>query len=117
MSKRPKPSRQPRDAADASSRGLRREAFPALRAFSRGYLHEDFTEIHGSIRQAAAAFREDASAEERNRLMDELERLAEILASKPARLLRQFIVEDLGSGWAPKSREEILELLGALRDR
>jgi len=116
MSKRPKPS-PPRDAADPSSRGLRREAFPALRAFARGYLHEDFTEVHGSIRQAAAAFRDDASADERDRLVDELERLAEILASRPARLLRQFVVEELGSGWTPKSRDEILELLGALRDR
>ena len=116
MSKRPKPSRR-RDAAAPSSRGLRREAFPALSAFARGYLHQDFTEVHGSIRHAAAAFRDDASAGERDRLVDELERLAEILASKPARLLRRFIVEELGSGWAPTSREEIVELLGALRDR
>jgi hypothetical protein len=115
MSKRPRS--RPGGAADAAGRGLRREAFPAIRAFARGYLHEDFPEVHGSIRQAAAAFRDDASADERERLVDELERLAEILASKPARLLRQFIVEDLGSGWAPKSREELLELLGALRER
>ena len=117
MSKRPRSSRQPRGEGSAASRGLRREAFPALRSFSRGYLHEDFTEVHGTIRQAAAAFRDDASADERERLAEELERLAEILASTPARLLRHFIVEELGSGWAPRSRDEILELLGALRDR
>jgi len=116
MTKRPK-ARRPGAEAAPLSRGLHREAFPALRAFLRGYLHEDFSEVHGSVRQAATAFRDDASASELDRVVDELERLAEILASQPVRLLRQFVSEDLGSGWAPKSREEVLDLLGALRER
>ena len=30
------------------AKGLRREAFPALRAFLRGYLHQDYPEVHGT---------------------------------------------------------------------
>ena len=42
--------------SQAAGAGLRREAFPALTAFAKGYLHEDFPEVHGSARDAAAAF-------------------------------------------------------------
>ena len=41
---------------------IRREAFPSLAAFLRGYLHEDFLEEHGSLRGAVEAFCRDASA-------------------------------------------------------
>jgi len=114
MTKRPK-SRQPRAEAGASSRGLRRESFPALRAFLRGYLHQDFTTVHGSVRAAADAFRADASADERDQLVRELESLAGILTARKARALGDFISGEMGSGWMPKSREEVLELLEALR--
>jgi thermostable 8-oxoguanine DNA glycosylase len=97
-------------------RGLRRDAFPALRSFLRGYLHQDFEAVHGSLRAAADAFRADADADERDQLAQELESLAALVANLPARALRQFI-EDLGSGWVPKSREEIQELLTAIRAR
>ena len=100
----------------AKPRGLTRAAFPALRAFLRGYLHQDFEEVHGSLRAAADAFRSDASAAERERLTQELERLAALIADLPASPFRQFI-EDLGSGWMPASKEEIAELLEALRAR
>jgi len=114
MTKRPRPRRRDEDETGAP-RGLRRDAFPALRAFLRGYLHQDFPEVHGSLRDAAAAFRADASAAERDRLVGELESLADSFASRPARLLRQFVTEDLGSAWSPKSREEVAELLEVLR--
>ena len=114
MSKRAR-TRQPGGQDTTRVRGLRREAFPALRAFLRGYLHQDFTAVHGSIRAAAEAFRADASAEERDQLVRELESLADILTAHKVRALRDFISEEMGSGWMPKSREEIMELLGAIR--
>ena len=57
----------------------------------------------------------DASADERDQLVHELESLAEIVTATRARALRGFISEEMGGGWLPKSREEILELLDALR--
>jgi hypothetical protein len=103
-----------RREADSRLRGLTRDAFPALRAFLRGYLHQDFEEVHGSLRAAADAFRADASPEERARLAQELVSVEALVADLPTRLLRQFI-EDLGSGWMPRSRGDIVELLEAIR--
>ena len=53
----------PRGQDSVQAKGLRREAFPALRAFLRGYLHQDYAAVHGSMRAAADAFRADASAD------------------------------------------------------
>ena len=114
MTKRSRPSK-PQDDAAAAPRRLRREAFPALRGFLRGYLHQDFAAVHGSIRDAAAAFRAEASDAERDRLVQELESLAHLFASRPARLLHVFMTDELGSAWAPESRQQLTELLEALR--
>jgi hypothetical protein len=94
---------------------LRGDLFPALRAFLRGYLHQDFKAVHGSMRAAAEAFLADASADERDQLVRELESLMEIVSTRKTRSLRGFIADDMGSGWMPKSREEILELLESIR--
>jgi hypothetical protein len=105
-------TKRPRTQA---SRGTRGGAFPALRAFLRGYLHQDFAAVHGSVRAAAEAFLADASADERNQLVRELESLVEVVTGPKARALRAFIGDDMGSGWMPKSRDEIMELLEAIR--
>jgi hypothetical protein len=94
---------------------LRREAFPSLMAFLRGYLHEDFPEVHGSLRGAVAAFSKDASPAERQVLADELESLLGAMAGRPARELRRFVTAELGSRWEPASREELAELLELFR--
>jgi hypothetical protein len=94
---------------------LSRDAFPALKNFLRSYLHEDFPEVHGSVRAAAAAFCADASAEDRRQLAGELESLTNLLASRPARVLRRFVTDDLGSRWELKSRGELVELLALIR--
>ncbi len=89
--------------------------FPALRSFLRGYLHEDFPEVHGSAVAAATAFCADAGPDERRQLAHELEALVKLAASQPARDLQRFITRDLGSRWKPASRDEIVELLDAVR--
>jgi CdiI immunity protein len=96
-------------------RPLGREAFPTLTAFLRGYLHEDFPEVHGSVRSAATAFSQDASPEERRQLAQELESLLRAVADHPARELRRFVTAELGSRWEPISREELAELLELFR--
>jgi hypothetical protein len=96
-------------------RGLRGEVFPALKAFLKGYLHQDYAVVHGSVRAAAEAFRADASPDERDQLVRELESLSEIVTGHKGRALRGFMGGEMGSGWIPKSREEILELLEAIR--
>jgi thermostable 8-oxoguanine DNA glycosylase len=109
-------SKRPRREPGATPRGLSREAFPALRGFLRGYLHQDFERVYGSLRAAAEAFRADASETDREELIRELDTLATLAAAVPARALRQFI-EELGSGWMLTSKEEIRELLETIRAR
>jgi hypothetical protein len=96
-------------------RSLRGTDFPVLTSFARGYLHEDFPEAHGSAVAAAAAFSADANPEERRQLVQELEALARIAEGRSVRELRRFMTRDLGSRWEPKSRDEIVELLDAVR--
>ena len=105
--------RRPPRATNGAPPQLRGEAFPAVAGFFRGYLHEHFLEVHGSLGAAVAAFVEDASPGERQQLIEELEALAASLRGRPLREVRHFVTADLGSGWEPKSREleRLLELL------
>lgn len=111
-------TRPPRPAhrkATASVPHLRREEFPALSSFVRGYLHEDFSEVHGSVRAAAAAFCVDATEDERRQLAEELQALLRIAASRSIHDLRRFVTRDLGSRWEPASRDELADLLDLVR--
>jgi len=94
---------------------IRREAFPSLAAFLRGYLHEDFLEEHGSLRGAVEAFCRDASVDERRQLVAELEALLRTLHDHSPRELRRFVTVELGSRWEPGSREELAGLLELVR--
>jgi len=101
--------------ASASAPELRREAFPALSSFAKGYLHEDFPEVHGSARRALAAFCAEADPAERGQLAAELSSLVSAVAHRSTRDLRRFVTRELGSRWAPGSRDELVELLDLLR--
>jgi hypothetical protein len=106
--------RRRRDLAGESTATLRREAFPTPTAFVRGYLHEDFPAIHGSVR-AAAAFSRDASPDERRLLAQELELLLRATSAQPARELQRFVAAELGSRWEPGSRQDLVALLELFR--
>ena len=98
-----------------TKRAPRSSRFPVLTSLLRGYLHEDFPEVHGSVLAAIAAFCADASPEERRTLTRELEMLARWAAGRPTREVRSFVTKGLGSRWEPASRDEILEMLEAVR--
>ena len=51
------------------------ERYPTLRAFARGYLHEDFEAEHGTPRAALEAFLAAASPTQRRTLAREAARL------------------------------------------
>ena len=90
------------------------DEFPCLRAFVRGYLHEDFVEVHGSPLRAAAAFCADASAEEQQRFDREIEVLVDATEGRSPRVLRRFLTESLGGSWAPRSTDELRALRAAI---
>ena len=81
--------------------------YPALRAFCRGYLHEDLAVEHGSASGAARAFLADAAPPERQAVRHEWVRLRRAAAS-PRALGRALDV--LGAAWRPRTRADIADL-------
>lgn len=98
-----------------TKRALRSSRFPVFTSLVRGYLHEDFPQVHGSVLAAVAAFCADASPDERRQLVRELETLVKWGATRPTRDVQSFVTKELGSRWEPASRDEILEMLEAVR--
>ena len=109
------PSRAPRSNTERRPASLTAGKFPALAAFLKGYLHQDFPEEHGSVSAAVAAFCRDASAEERGRLAAELARLLAQAKALPSSVVGRFVTRDLGSAWSPGSTSELADILSARR--
>ncbi len=91
-----------------------RESWPALAAFLRGYLHEDYEAEYGSIEGAVAAFVADASADERRALAAEAARLGALADRAPLAALQDLITRALGGRWLPRSRADLDALLSAI---
>lgn len=111
-----------RGASPARSRGVtpnpdvELDSLPALQAFFRAYLHEDFPAEHGSAVAAASAFRRDASPAEREALAQEAAVLLDRLRGMRLAVLRAFVVRRLGGAWRPPSVRALSALLHQLRD-
>jgi CdiI immunity protein len=73
-------------------------AFPALRSFLRGYLHEDMAAESGSVGEAVRQFCEDADADERRAVADEWTRFVAQTRGWPLEAINQALTERLGSG-------------------
>jgi hypothetical protein len=81
-------------------------AFPGLREFFSGYLHEDFMDEYGSAALAARAFRGDASTEEAAQAREEWGRLRKVLAGRPMPEIH-VALQKLGGSWQPVDEEEM----------
>ena len=89
------------------------ERYPALRAFARGYLHEDFEAEHGTPRAALAAFLAAATPAERRALAREAARLDRRIAGWPVARVRELLRDELGCAWWPARASEVRALLEA----
>ena len=67
------------------------ERYPTLRAFARGYLHEDFEAEHGTPRAALEAFLAAATPAERRALAREAARLDRRIAGWPVARVRDLL--------------------------
>ena len=92
----------------------RPEDFPALRAFLRGYLGEDFPVLHGDEAGAAAAFLADASPAEKEELRREVRLFRQAVRGLPLRPLATLLSDGFGAAWAPGRRARVDALLDAL---
>ena len=93
---------------------VRRADYPALCDFLDGYLHQDFTVVHGNVAGAAMAYVDDANTTELAALEKELHRFLEVTAGMSADRVGDLITHELGGAWSPQSRIEIENLLAVL---
>jgi CdiI immunity protein len=91
--------------------------YKALPTFLRGYLHQDFRSEYASPDAAILAFCDESSAGEKRRLADELEHFLASTGQLPFDRLREILCRELGSGWHPADRSQLVNLLGLLRER
>lgn len=81
-----------------------------LRRVFSGYLHEDFLQEYDSAAAALRAFEADADPGERRRFRAEATRFLRATASLPFADV-SALLNQLGSRWAPASREELVAAL------
>ena len=89
--------------------------FPALRAFLRGYFHEDMAEEYGSTEEAVRQFCEDADSGEREAVEAEWQRFVQQTQGQPLKTLNQLLTKNLGSSRTLASPEELLKISEAFR--
>ena len=93
------------------------DAYPALREFCRGYLHEDVAAEHGTAAAAAAAFLADATPEDREALRAEWRLFAAAIQKHTMAEVRAMLGGPLGARWLPARRRQLEEITQALTRR
>jgi hypothetical protein len=88
--------------------------FPALRAFMRSYLHQDFGEEYGSVGGAVKTFREDATKEEVVAVLKEWREFLAVVHGKDLGEVNDLLAGKLGSAWRAGSLPELDRVTEAL---
>lgn len=83
--------------------------FPALRAFLRGYFHEDVADEYGTPVEAADQFCEDADNDERTAVANEWGHLMSMLHGRPVAEINQALTSKLG-GAVRLNEEEVQQV-------
>ena len=84
--------------------------FPALSAFLRAYLHQDFPEVHGDARSAVRAFRSQASPEEWRATCAEWRAFLSLHHPDHFDRARSRLQDQLGCAWHPRRWHDLQRL-------
>jgi hypothetical protein len=95
-------------------KGAKKTGYPALRAFCRGYLHQDVLDEHGSATAAIAAFRAESSAAEQRALEADWRRFATDTAGWPLQRVADFFADTLGAAWRPGGADDLTAFAAAI---
>jgi hypothetical protein len=90
--------------------------FPALRAFMRSYLHQDFGEEYGSVEEAVRTFADDASEAEVSAVRGEWRLFLETTRGRPLGEINNLLASKLGSAWNAASVDELSQIGQAFED-
>jgi hypothetical protein len=88
--------------------------FPALRAFLRGYFHQDMADEYGSTEEATRQFCEDADSDECSAVADEWSRFISISKDQPLPAINQLL-KKLGSSCRFTTPEELHRVSNVFR--
>ena len=83
------------------------DAFPALRQFLRGYLHQDWQDEHDSPEEAARQFCEDASPEERQDVAQEWDAFRRQTKNLSLPAISTLLSGPLGTAWSPRTADAL----------
>lgn len=86
----------------------------ALRAWLRGYLHEDFAVEYGDAAGAAEAFCRDATRAEACRLRSDWQAFRALTDGWPLDEIARVLTHDMGGAWIPASLREVAAVGRAL---
>ena len=81
--------------------------YPQLEAFFCGYLHQDYTEEHGNVAGAIAAFRRDARAPERRAVKKEWKAFRASTNGESLKSVGEKLTRGLGGAWTPRKRADL----------
>jgi hypothetical protein len=90
--------------------------FPALRAFMRSYLHQDFGEEYGSVEEAVKTFCDDASKAEVLGVATEWRAFVTATRGRPLGEINNLLASKLGSAWNAANIDELNEMTQAFDD-
>ncbi len=90
------------------------EQFAAVRAFVRAYLNQDYEDEYGTPAAAARAFCDDASEEERKRVVQEWGAFVASVAGLSVDEVNARLTGELGSGWSIRDVRELKRVTLAL---
>lgn len=92
---------------------IARAKFPALRAFMRSYLHQDFGEEYGSVEKAVKTFCDDATEAEIATVSAEWRTFLEETQGRPVVEINNLLGSELGSSWNLTGVDELNEITRA----
>ncbi len=95
-------SRKPGGAPDISA-----AAFPALRQFLRGYLHQDWQDEYDAPAKAAQQFCEDVNGDERQHVAQEWMAFCQQTKNLSLPTIATLLSDKLGSSWHLKSPDDL----------
>lgn len=107
---------RPRNTVPPAPPKIEVREFAALREFLRGYLHEDFIQEYGSLRNAVRQFAQDADSEQRAEVVRQWGKFLELSQPQPLPVVVGLLTTRLGSAWSPRHPSELEDLTNYMRE-
>lgn len=107
---------RPRNSVPPAPPKIDAREFAALREFLRGYLHEDYAQERGSVREAVQQFARDADPGQRAEVARQWMTFVQLTEPQPLAVIVGLLTKNLGSAWTPRDPGQLDEFTRLIRD-